>query len=153
MKSLKIIVLGGTGFVGRALVHALHAAGHAVDVLSRNREIQRELGVYPRVRTLSAEVYSVDALARLFDGADVVVNLVGVLQNNGLGGGDFQRAHVDLTEAVIVAMKKAGLRRLLQMSALRAGEGHSHYLRSRGEAEAKIKASGLAWTIFQPSVI
>lgn len=150
---LKIVVLGGTGFVGRALVHALQAAGHAVDVLSRNREIQRELGVYPNVRTLSADVYDVAALARHFAGADAVVNLVGVLQNNGFGGRDFQRAHVQLTEGVIAAMKQAGVRRLLQMSSLRAGEGDSHYLRSRGEAEARVKASGLAWTIFQPSVI
>ena len=153
MKSLKIIVLGGTGFVGRSLVHALQAAGHSVDVLSRNRELQRELGVYPTVRTLSANVYDGAALARHFAGADVVVNLVGVLQNNGFGGKDFERAHVALTETVIAAMKQAGVARLLQMSSLRAGEGDSHYLRSRGQAEAKVKASGLAWTIFQPSVI
>lgn len=149
----KIIVLGGTGFVGRSLVHALQAAGHAVDVLTRNRELQRELGVYPKVRTLSADVYSAAALARHFEGADAVVNLVGVLQNNGLGGADFQRAHVTLTEIVVAAMKQAGVRRLLQMSSLRAGEGDSRYLRSRGEAESRVKASGLDWTIFQPSVI
>lgn len=152
-KSQKIIVLGGTGFVGRSLVHALQAAGHRVDVLSRNRELQRELGVYPDVRTLSTNVYDGAALARRFAGADVVVNLVGVLQNNGFGGKDFQRAHVALTETVIAAMKQAGVPRLLQMSSLRAGEGDSHYLRSRGQAEAKVKASGLAWTLFQPSVI
>lgn len=152
-KSQKIIVLGGTGFVGRSLVHALQAAGHRVDVLSRNRELQRELGVYPDVRTLSTNVYDGAALARRFAGADVVVNLVGVLQNNGFGGKDFQHAHVALTETVIAAMKQAGVPRLLQMSSLRAGEGDSHYLRSRGQAEAKVKASGLAWTLFQPSVI
>lgn len=153
MKPLKIVVLGGTGFVGRALVHALQAAGLAVDVLSRNREIQRELGIYPNVRTLSANVYDVAVLARHLAGADVAINLVGVLQNNGFGGKDFQRAHVALTETVIAAMKQAGVRRLLQMSSLRAGEGDSHYLRSRGQAEAAVKASGLDWTIFQPSVI
>lgn len=153
MKSQKIIVLGGTGFVGRSLVHALQAAGHQVDVLSRNRELQRELGVYPGVRTLSTNVYDSAALARRFAGADAVVNLVGVLQNNGFGGKDFERAHVALTETVIAAMKQAGVPRLLQMSSLRAGEGDSHYLRSRGQAEAKVKASGLAWTLFQPSVI
>lgn len=152
-KSLKIVVLGGTGFVGRALVHALQADGHRIDVLSRNREQQRELGVYERVRTLSTNVYDVAALTRhLFD-ADAVINLVGVLQNNGFGGKDFERAHVTLTETVIAAMRKAGVRRLLQMSALRAGEGDSHYLRTRGQAEAKVKSSGLDWTLFQPSVI
>lgn len=152
-KSLKIVVLGGTGFVGRSLVHALHVAGHSIDVLSRNREIHRELGVYERVRTLSTNVYDGERLARHFAGADAVINLVGVLQNNGFGGKDFTRAHVGFTETVIAAMKKARVKRLLQMSSLRAGEGDSYYLKSRGEAEAKVKASGLDWTLFQPSVI
>ncbi len=152
-KPLKIVILGGTGFVGRALVHALQAAGHTVDVLSRNRETQRELGVYERVRTLSSNVYSVAALTRHMFDADAVINLVGVLQNNGFGGKDFERAHLTLTETVIAAMHKAGVRRLLQMSSLRAGEGDSHYLRTRGLAEARVKASGLDWTLFQPSVI
>ena len=152
-RPMKIVVLGGTGFVGQALVHALQAAGHNVDVLSRNREQHRELGVYEHVRTLSTNVYDAAALTRHFFGADVVINLVGVLQNNGFGGKDFERAHVTLTETVIAAMRKAGVKRLLQMSSLRAGEGDSNYLRSRGQAEAKVKTSGLDWTLFQPSVI
>ena len=152
-KSLKVVILGGTGFVGSALVHALQAAGHRVDVLSRNREQHRDLGVYDNVRTLSTKVYDAAALTRHFFGADVVVNLVGVLQNNGFGGKDFERAHVTLTDTVIAAMRKAGVKRLLQMSSLRAGEGDSHYLRTRGQAEARVKSSGLDWTLFQPSVI
>ena len=152
-KSLKIVVLGGTGFVGRALVHALQAAGHRVDVLSRNRETQRDLGVYENVRTLSTKVYDAADLTRHFFAADAVINLVGVLQNNGFGGKDFERAHVTLTDTVIAAMRKAGVKRLLQMSSLRAGEGDSHYLRTRGQAEARVKSSGLDWTLFQPSVI
>ena len=110
-KSLKIVVLGGTGFVGRALVHALQAAGHRVDVLSRNRETQRELGVYENVRTLSTKVYDAADLTRHFFAADAVINLVGVLQNNGFGGKDFERAHVTLTDTVIAAMRKASARR------------------------------------------
>lgn len=152
-KSLKIVILGGTGFVGRALVHALQAAGHRVDVLSRNRETQRDLGVYENVRTLSTKVYDAADLTRHFFAADAVINLVGVLQNNGFGGKDFERAHVTLTDTVIAAMRKAGVKRLLQMSSLRAGEGDSHYLRTRGQAEARVKSSGLDWTLFQPSVI
>ena len=99
------------------------------------------------------DVYDVNALTTRFKGADVVVNLVGVLQNNGFGGADFERAHVTLTETVIAAMRQAGVKRLLQMSSLRAGEGDSHYLRSRGQAQDKVRTSGLDWTMFQPSVI
>ncbi|MCB1613073.1 MAG: NAD(P)H-binding protein, partial [Xanthomonadales bacterium] len=91
-KSLKIVILGGTGFVGRSIVHELQAAGHQIDVLSRNRELQRDLGIYPSVRTLSTDVYDQAALTRRFAGADAVINLVGVLQNNGFGGKDFDTA-------------------------------------------------------------
>lgn len=152
-KSLKIVILGGTGFVGRSIVHALQAAGHEIDVLSRNRELLRDLGIYPTVRTMSTNVYDQAALAQRFADADVVINLVGVLQNNSFGSKDFDTAHVKLTDTVIAAMKTAKVSRLMQMSSLRAGEGDSHYLRSRGEAEAHVKASGLDWTLFQPSVI
>jgi NADH dehydrogenase len=152
-KSLHIVVLGGTGFVGRALVQALRASGHRIEVLSRNRERHRELLVLPEVRVHSTNVYDEAALVRCFQGADAIVNLVGILQNNGLGGRDFQRAHVELTEIVIAAMRKAGVRRLLQMSSLRAGEGDSHYLRTRGIALERVRASQLDWTVFQPSVI
>ncbi|MFO1494846.1 MAG: complex I NDUFA9 subunit family protein [Lysobacterales bacterium] len=151
--SLKIVVLGGTGFVGRTLVHALQAAGHRVDVLSRNRERLRHLLVYPTVRVISTSVYDQAALTQRLRGADAVINLVGVLQSAGFGGADFERAHVTLTRTLIAAMRAAGVQRLLQMSSLRAGEGDSHYLRTRGEAEALVQNSGLAWTLFQPSVI
>ena len=64
-RPMKIVVLGGTGFVGQALVHALQAAGHNVDVLSRNREQHRELGVYEHVRTLSTNVELAEAEIKL----------------------------------------------------------------------------------------
>jgi NADH dehydrogenase len=149
----KIVVLGGTGFVGRTLVGVLQAHGYAVDVLSRNRERLRDLLVYPQVRVLSTNVYDTAALQQRLVGADAVINLIGVLQNNGMGGRDYERAHVELARTLIAAMRGAGVRRLLQMSALNAGAGDSHYLRTRGEAERLVKASELDWTIFQPSVI
>ncbi len=148
-----ITLLGGTGFVGSHLVDALHATGASIDVLSRNRERLRHLSVFPRVRVLSTDVYNVDALAARMAGADVVINLIGVLQSDGFGAASFERAHVQLTDILIDAMKASGRRRLLQMSSLRAGEGTSHYLRTRGLAEVRVKTSGLDWTIFQPSVI
>lgn len=153
MKTPHLVVLGGTGFVGRRLVARLAAEGWRVTVLSRNRNLQRELFVLPRVRVESADVHSVDALIGAFRDADAVINLVGILNEPGLGGRGFERAHVDLTRTVIAACKASGVRRLLQMSALNAGRGRSHYLRTRGDAEAAVRDSGLDWTIFQPSVI
>lgn len=153
MKRQRIVILGGTGFIGSHLVPRLHADGHAIQVLSRNREHHRELGVLPRVNVVTIDVYDRDALRAQLAGADSVINLVGILNERGSDGSGFRKAHVELTETVIAACQAAGVQRLVQMSALRAGEGESHYLRTRGEAEARVKASRLAWTIFRPSVI
>lgn len=149
----KIVILGGTGFVGRALVHRLQADGHRIDVLSRNRERLRHLLIYPRVEVHSTQVHDRASLARRLGGADVAINLVGILNAPGRSGRGFQRAHVELTRTLIAACEDAAVPRLLQMSALNAGNPASHYLRTRGEAEALVKGSSLAWTLFQPSVI
>lgn len=153
-RSLRIVVLGGTGFVGSHLVPHLARAGHRLTVLSRNRERHRELAVLPEVVLRSANVYDPAVLAGAFDGADAVINLVGILNEKGFDGSGFRRAHVELTATVIDAMQRAGVRRLLQMSALRTGEGgQSWYLKTRAEAEALVRASALDWTIFRPGVI
>lgn len=153
MTPLKIVVLGGTGFVGRHLVSRLAADGHAITLLSRNLGLHAERLLPPGVAIREADVYDPDVLREAFTGADAVVNLVGILNEKGDNGRGFRRAHVELTKLVLAAMQLAGVRRLLQMSSLNAGRGHSHYLKSRGEAEAAVKASGLDWTIFEPSVI
>ena len=153
MKSLKIVILGGTGFVGRHMVPRLHADGHRINVLSRNRDLNLELGVLPRVMVENCDVHDRAALTRKLEGADAVINLVGILNERGSDGSGFDKAHVELTETVIAACKAAKVPRLLQMSALRAGEGASHYLRTRADAESRVRDSRLAWTIFRPSVI
>lgn len=153
MKPQHVVVLGGTGFVGRHLVPRLHADGHHISVLSRNREQHRELGVLPRVRVENCDVYDRAALTHRLAGADAVINLVGILNERGSDGSGFRKAHVELTETLIAACKASGVQRLLQMSALRAGEGASHYLRTRAEAEARVHESRMAATVFRPSVI
>lgn len=153
MRPKKIVVLGGTGFVGSHLVPRLQRDGHTITVLSRNRELHRELGVLPGVRVVNADVHDRAALTRHLAGAEAAINLVGILNERGSDGRGFHKAHVELTETLIAACVDAGVPRLLQMSALRAGEGESFYLKTRGEAEARVKASSLAWTLFRPSVI
>ena len=149
----RIVILGGTGFVGRHLASRLEADGHAVRVLSRNRDAKRDVAVLPAVDVANCNVYDRPALERAFAGADAVVNLVGILNEAGFSGRGFRRAHVELTQLVVDAARNARVPRILQMSALNAGRGDSHYLRTRGEAEAVVERSGLRWTIFRPSVI
>ncbi|MEO7251132.1 MAG: complex I NDUFA9 subunit family protein [Arenimonas sp.] len=153
MTELKIVVLGGTGFVGRALVRRLSAHGHQMKVLSRNLATHPDRLLPPDVQVRQLDVYDPEALREEFLGADAVINLVGILNEAGDSGRGFEHAHVDLTRGVVAACHAAGVRRLLQMSSLNAGRGSSHYLKSRGAAEAVVKQSGLHWTVFEPSVI
>lgn len=151
MHAHKIVMLGGTGFIGSRLVPKLVAAGHWVTVLSRNREKHRDLLVLPSAPVVSVNPYDRAALAQRFAGHSAVINLVGIL--NETGGARFSRAHVDLTATVIAACREAGVKRLLQMSSLNAGNNVSKYLKTRGEAETLVKNSGLDWTIFRPSIV
>ncbi|GAB4182816.1 MAG: complex I NDUFA9 subunit family protein [Wenzhouxiangellaceae bacterium] len=154
---MRIVMLGGSGFVGHHLAYLLSQRGHRITILTRQAADHRDLLLIPGVTVRQADVYSEPALAEHFSSSDAVINLVGILNERGFGGRGFHRAHVTLTEHVIAACQATGVSRLLQMSALRAGEGRSHYLRSRGEAEARVKAAGaagdIAYTLFQPSVI
>ena len=149
----RIVVLGGSGFVGRRLLRRLAEDGHSLLLLSRNLGAHDDRLLPPGVRLRQVDVHDGEALRQVFAGADVVINLVGILNERGDDGAGFRRVHVERTRTVIAACQAAGVSRLLQMSSLNAGRGCSHYLASRGEAEAAVRESGLAWTIFEPSVI
>jgi NADH dehydrogenase len=156
MKLLSICILGGTGFVGTRLVARLIKDGHRVTLLSRDREQHKHLLVLPGLTLENCDVYDEAQISERFRGQDVVVNLVGILNERGFGGGGFRRAHTELTRGVLQAVKSAGVARLLQMSALGAAtDAPSYYLRYKGEAEKLIRDSDahLDWTIFQPSVM
>jgi uncharacterized protein YbjT (DUF2867 family) len=151
-----VLVLGGSGFVGRHVVAALAAQGKRVVVPTRSRESSRHLILLPTVDVVEADVHDPAALARLVAGGatvvNAVVNAVGIL--NETGRDTFARVHVELARSLVAACGAAGVRRLVQVSALNADpEGPSRYQRSKGEAERSIVASGLDWTILQPSVI
>ncbi len=147
-------VLGGSGFIGRHVCHALAAAGYRVRVATRDRERAKEqLILLPTVDVSTVDVHDPGQLAEFVNGADAVINVVGVL-HDGRGSRSFQAAHVELARKVVAACRSRGIGRLLHMSSLAsARDGPSRYLRSKGEGEAIVRESGLAWTIFRPSVV
>jgi len=154
----KICILGGTGFVGRHLTRTLADQGHRVRVLTTNPERHRDLLVLPRVELVEANVHAPQVLARQLEGQDVAVNLVGILNERGFDGSGFHHVHVELTRKLVHACQDTGVSRLLHMSALHADAAHgpSHYLRTKGEAEALAHAAGSGYfhvTSFRPSVI
>ena len=156
VRPVRVCILGGTGFVGARLATRLLRRGHRVTVLSRDRERHKDLLVLPGLALENCDVHDEAALAERFRGQEVVVNLVGILNERGFGGRGFRRAHTELTRVALEAARSAGVRRFLQMSALGATEGApSHYLRTKGAAERLVReqSGAMDWTIYRPSVI
>jgi len=155
----RICVVGGGGFVGRHVVAQLVRAGHRVTVPTRYREVaKRELLMLPTVEVVEADVHDAATLERLFAGCDVAVNLVGILQGGRPArpyGPAFRAAHVELPETIVAACRRAGVKRLLHMSALHATSvAPSEYLRSKADGEAIVMAAkDLDATVFRGSVI
>jgi len=152
----KIAIVGGAGFVGKQLASRLVSEGWQVEILTRSRERHRDLLVLPTARIHSVNAHDLEALTQATAGCEVVVNLIGILNETGNDGEGFRKAHVETTDNVIAACKNNGIKRLLHMSALNADaeQGTSYYLRTKGEAEALVHGvSELHVTSFRPSVI
>ncbi|MFK3650291.1 complex I NDUFA9 subunit family protein [Lysobacter enzymogenes] len=153
MSRRHVLILGGTGFVGRHLVERLLQERYRVTVLSRGVDPSKKKKLSRDASIIEGDVANPDFLRAVLDDVDAVVNLVGILNEQGDSGRGFEHVYVELLEALLEAMRDMGVRRLLQMSALNAGTGQSHYLEARGRAEQKLRASKLDWTLFRPSVI
>ncbi len=149
---MNILILGGSGFIGRAICNKLTDANHNITVVTRKRDNARDVMMLPTVTIEEGDVFDAATLARLAKGKDAVINLVGILNEKKRGG--FERAHVSLTENAIAACKSASVHRYLHMSALGASAtAPSIYLQTKAKAETLVVASGLAATMFAPSVV
>jgi uncharacterized protein YbjT (DUF2867 family) len=164
VKFNSVLVVGGSGFIGRHLVASLAAAGLRVTVPARRRERAKHLILLPTVDVVQADVMAPGVLQRLCAGKHAVYNLVGILHSRrgrrderGANeyGPDFARVHVELPQAIVAACRLAGVRRLLHVSALGASrDGPSEYLRSKAIGEqAVLAAEDLDAAVFRPSVV
>jgi NADH dehydrogenase len=160
----RILVVGGSGFIGSHVVSRLSAQGRRVVVPTRRRERARHLILLPTVDVVETDPSDPATLARLAAGCDAAINLVGVLHGRAGRGGDpwgpdFGRAHVELPGRLVEACRAQGVRRLIHVSALGVTDGGkntlpSRYLRSKAAGEEKVRqARDLDWTILRPSVV
>ncbi len=152
----KIVITGGTGFVGRSVCERLFEqdAGCRLVVPTRRLANGRTLQVLPTVDLVQADVHDPQAMAAVLQGADALVHLVAILHGNDTA---FDRAHVQLPRALAAACAQAGVHRVVHVSALGVGpQAPSAYLRSKAAGEAVWQqALGTAGdlTILRPSVI
>ena len=156
MKHKNIILLGGSGFVGRHLATELAQRGYQVTIPCRRPQRLNALKVLSNITLLQANIMDPSELTALCKGHDAVFNLVGIL--NETGKMSFRGMHIDFVKTIVQACQKNGIRRLLHISALGANQasGSSQYLRTKGEGENLLHSYGqnkLQVTSFQPSVI
>ena len=158
MSLSRVLLVGGSGFIGTHVAARLSARGIRVIVPTRRRERARHLLPLPTVDVVQMKLDG-PALAAAMAGCDAVVNLVGILQGS-YGepyGREFAQAHVELPRRLVQACRQAGVRRLVQVSALGVGDDTaslpSMYLRSKADGERVIRESGLDYTLLRPSVV
>ncbi len=148
---MKVLVAGGTGFIGSYLCRALVDAGHEVTALSRSPSEPPE-----GVESAVGDVTAYDSIAPTVDGHDAVVNLVALSPLFEPKGGNVMhdRVHRAGTENLVRAAEEGGADRFVQMSALGAdSDGDTAYIRAKGQAEEIVADSDLDWTTFRPSVV
>ena len=155
MRQQVATVFGGAGFIGRHVVQRLAKQGYGVRIAGRDTEKAgrlRTLGDVGQVVPVRASVTDDASVARAVAGADVVVNLVGILFERK--SGDFQRIHAEGAGRIARLAAAAGVRRLVQISAIGADPGsQSLYARSKGEGEQAVVAAFPGATILRPSVV
>ncbi|CAN5468335.1 complex I NDUFA9 subunit family protein [soil metagenome] len=151
-----ILILGGSGFVGRSLCDKLversGGAGGSIIVPSRRPARAKHIQLLPTVQVPQADIHDEPQLTRLLAGCDAVINLVAILHGSQA---DFQHVHVELPRKLVRACRAAGVRRMVHVSALGASESApSRYLRSKAAGEAVLTAAdNLDLTLLRPSVI
>lgn len=148
-----VLLIGGTGYVGDVMRQRLREAGHQVTLLVRpasSPERYEQQGFATVQGDVTDPVSLVRALGRVRP--DAIINLVAVIKEQGKA--TFEEMNYRGTVHVVDAMRETGIDRILQMSALGAGNLPNYpYHYTKWKAENYVKDSGLKWTIFRPSIV
>jgi uncharacterized protein YbjT (DUF2867 family) len=149
----RVVVLGGTGFIGRAYAWrcAAHGLSQQLTIATRSPSSGAMLRPNPGVALVPTNVYDNAALSRVMAGAEAVINLVGILHGSEA---DFQRVHIDLPLRIAELARAHDVPHIVHVSALGAAtDAASMYLRSKAAGEAALQRSGLPLSVIRPSLV
>ena len=147
----RVFVTGASGFVGSAVVEELLSRNFAVSALVNRRPLTTGIG---QVQSIKGDLFDDRALDDAMRGCDAVIHLVGIILEKPARGITFERIHYQGTKTVVNAAKRNGVKRFIHMSALGTRpDAASNYHKTKFAAEEYLRASGLEWTIFRPSLI
>ena len=149
---VKIAIFGGTGFVGGYLVDALLSAGHEPVLLVRAGS-EHKVRQSQLVKIVSGDLANLRAVEAAVDGVDAVIYNIGILREQPRKGITFERLQYRGAVRVIEAARRAGVSRLLLMSANGVRVPGTPYQETKYRAEEFARHSGMDVTIFRPSVI
>jgi uncharacterized protein YbjT (DUF2867 family) len=144
---MRVLVTGGTGFVGPKIVEALLARGHDVRLLVRKSAPPAD------VETVAGDMTDADSLRRAVSGCDVVVHLAAIRQGKPE---QFERVMTRGTKDLVAAAGDVGVRRLVLMSALGTTEETKDlvpYYHAKWEMEQTVEGSGLEYVVFRPCFV
>jgi len=150
---MKVLLTGGTGFVGTAIRKQLVEGGHDVRLLVRPKSIHK-LDDADRYDVVAGDVLDSHACLRAVEGMEALVHLVGIRREYPQMGTTYESLHTEATFNIFDAAKRAGVRRAILMSGLGTRENAaSRYHSTKWEMEEIVRGTGMRWTIFRPSII
>lgn len=154
---MKVLLTGGTGFVGSHVAPALLDAGMEVVALVRpgsENKISRDLAARPGFSTAIADPLRPATLEGVGEGCDAVVNLIGIVEDVPSAGITFERVHVEAVRNVVALARDLKVSKFVHMSALGAREmAMTAYHTTKYRGEGMVKASGLKWIVLRPGLI
>lgn len=157
MSKLSIGLQGGTGFIGSVLANALVKRGHEIKISTRNINHGRHLWVLPNTRVSEIDLNRQEQIDSLFKGCDVLINLIGILNEKKDDGKGFTYAHAELTSRAVQTCKTNKIKHFIQISSIGADiDSRSNYQQTKGNAENIVLSElspNLKASIIRPSVV